>query len=428
MKSAKLSKTVLQKTPDSAGVYTFWNSQDHEIYIGKAKNLKSRLTSYFSAELFVKTKKMMAEATKLTYIKTSTEFEALLLEANLVRRIMPKYNIELKDDKSPIYIGITSDRYPRILTARKTQLSTLSLKDVFGPYPEASSVKKILKYLRRIFPYSEHKLGTRPCIYSQIDLCNPCPNSIATKDQQKKYLSNIRSIKAILSGRITDVVKNLRTNMDIESKKENYEEAKELLAKIKALDYLTEERTPVSGYLENPNFAEDLHKKEKLDLKKIVSSQIKGVSSLRRIECFDVAHLAGTFPTASMVTFVDGTPDKSLYRHFKITGRKKSDDLDNMRSILERRKKRLDWGVPNLIIIDGGKGQLGVAKQVFGKDFPVVGLTKRYETLVFLEDGTFRQLLLKRGLAKNLVQRIRDEAHRFARSYHHLLVAKAIRV
>jgi len=426
MKKEELSKKILLKVPRVPGVYIFWDKQGQEIYIGKATNLKSRLSSYFSGKLFYKTKLMMSEAHRLTFIKTSSEFEALLLEANLVRGAMPKYNVQLKDDKSPIYIVITKDKFPRVLTARKTQLSALGARQVFGPFPESGSVKKVLKYLRKIFPYSEHRLGKRPCIYSQIGLCNPCPNGLTLGSERLRYLKNITGIVAILSGKISKVSNDLKKRMDGLSKKEKYEEAAELFTKVKALDYLTQSRLDASGYIENPNFAGDIRKKELSELRLILSKHMPGIGPIKRIECFDVAHLAGTYPTASMVSFVNGSAEKSLYRHFRITERKKSDDIDNIKSVLERRKRRADWGKSDLIIIDGGKGQVAAAKEIFGANSPVVGLTKKYETFIFFENASFSEIRLPRGGARNLVQRIRDEAHRFARSYHHLLVERAM--
>ncbi|MEK7497724.1 MAG: GIY-YIG nuclease family protein [Patescibacteria group bacterium] len=418
MKEKLLTRKILLKTPDSPGVYIFWNKLGKEVYIGKARNLKSRIASYFATKLYLKTKKMMAEAVRLTFIKTSSEFEALLLEANLVRKLIPKYNIELKDDKSPIYIGITNDKYPRILTVRKTQLSLLNFKQVFGPYPESGSVKYILKFLRKAFPYSEHKLGKRACIYSQIGLCDPCPNAIQTDKQRKNYLKNIQSLRAILSGNISKITKELRENMHKASKEERYEEAKEILTKINALDYLTQKRLSTSGYLENPNFAEDLRKEELNELEKF--SKVKNLHS---IVCLDVAHLGGTYPTASMVTFVDGVPEKSLYRRFNIKTKLKG-DTDRLLEVFKRIKK---YPAPDLMIVDGGKPQVSAARSVFADAFPVVGLAKQYETLVIKNGDKFKELRLPNGNAKKFMQRLRNEAHRFARSYHHLLVAKAIK-
>lgn len=422
MKEEKLTRKVLHRTPDSPGVYVFWNKASKEIYIGKARNLKSRIASYFATRLYPKTRKMMHEATKLTFIKTASEFEALLLEANLVRKVMPKYNIELKDDKSPLYIAITKDVYPRVLTIRKTQIQLLNVGWLFGPYPEARSVKYILRFLRKIFPYSDHKLGKKACLYSQIGLCVPCPNEIKTDQEKKKYIKNIRSLRTVLSGNLNKILNELNANMAKASKELNFEEANKILTKIKALDYLTQERINTSSYIENPNLAEDIREDESRELKLIVNKVLK-VPNMKTIVCIDVAHLGGTYPTASLVTFVNGQAEKNLYRRFNIKT-SLGGDTDRLAEVFRRIKK---YPQPDLMIIDGGKGQVTAAKNILGKDFPVIGLAKRYETLVFKSEQEFTELRLPRGKAKNLLQRIRNEAHRFARVYHHHLVAKALK-
>lgn len=423
----------IKSLPLTPGVYLFKNSKGKVIYVGKAKNLKSRVTSYLALDLGTKTAQMVELASGLETIKVDSEVEALLLEAELVRQYKPKYNIQLKDDKTPIYIGITKEEYPRIILLRRTQLDTLKLKKLYGPFLSSLTAKRILRRIRKVFPFSHHKLGKRACIYSQIGLCNPCPNMInSTADKAQKtklrkiYLNHISKIEKTLSGKIKVVRRELEAEMKRASKNENYELAKAAKEQIRDMDYFTSSFDRTEGYIENPNLLMDIRERELADLSNSIKKYVEH-TKLRRIECFDIAHLAGTYPTASMVVLVDGEIDKRSYRHFRITGRKKADDVDNMKSVLERRKNHFaDWGEPDLIIVDGGKTQLSVAKEVLGNDFPVIGLAKRYETLVFKSDTGFSEVRLGNTPAKNLVQRIRDEAHRFARAYHHKLVAKAL--
>ena len=202
--------------PETAGIYTYF-TKGKVIYVGKAINLKRRVSSYFDLDLDIKTSRMIGEATHLSYIQVSSELEALLLEARLIRAYMPRYNIAAKDDKHPLYIAITDDLYPRVISCRKP--STVDYKQIYGPFPSSRSVYTVLRMLRRIFPYSDHKLGKRACIYSHIGLCNPCPNEIVHNTERVHhfvdkvlrtiYLKNIRSIKSILDGHIDKVKKGL---------------------------------------------------------------------------------------------------------------------------------------------------------------------------------------------------------------------------
>lgn len=424
-KQVNSDKKAAQRLPASPGVYFFLDAVAKPIYIGKAGNLKARVSSYFLTNLAPKTRKMVKQAKYIKYIQTLSDFEALLLEAKLVRLHMPFYNSQLKDDKSPIYIGITKEEFPRVITLRKTQLKTVPLTSTFGPFTKTSSVRKILKLTRRVVPYATHKPTKRECIYHQIGLCDPCPSIISTTKQKEDYKENISRIKKILGGQLQTVRKKLTTQMQLYSTRQNFEEAKNTLQKITMLDYITTPTTSVDEYLDNPNLIEDVRDSEQTSLASYLAPL--GVTKVNRIECFDVAHLAGTSPTASMVTFSNAQPEKKYYRHFKIRKAKARDDYGALREVFERRMKRFaDWGKPDLIIVDGGKGQLAVALAVFGEKVPVVGLAKRFETLIIRQAGVYKSINLPSGPAKNLVVRLRNEAHRFARRLHHHQVAKTL--
>jgi len=430
-------KQSIKDLPDYSGVYLFSDKNGKVIYVGKAKNLKNRVGSYFNQNLELKTRRMVQSATYINFIPVELEFEALLLEAKLVRKYKPKYNIELRDDKSPLYIGITREDLPRIVLLRQRELDKKKLREVFGPFINTSAPKWVLRTIRKIFPYSSHKPGKRACVNSQIGLCNPCPSDVTKNHELKKeYMLNVRRVKAILSGRSSAVVSQLEREMKDYAKSENFEKARETKEKLEALIYTMTRKELNREYLENPNLLFDIRAGEQESLRKFIS-RFYEIDSVKRIECYDVSHFAGTYPTASMVTFVNGEPDKTLYRHFKIKGKKGNSDVDSMREVLRRRKKYFDeppslvasasrWGKPDLIIVDGGKGQLAAAEDVMAGEVPVVGLAKREETLVFKTVEGFHELRLPEGPAKKLVQRIRDEAHRFARRYHHKLVSRAI--
>lgn len=380
---------------------------------------------------------MVKEATSLSFILVNSEFEALLLESSLIKKYQPKYNVTSKDDKHPLYIKITKEVYPRVLTVRKTEINDQNL-GIYGPFPSAKTVRKVLSYLRRILPFSDHKLGKKPCLYSQIGLCSPCPNAIEKEpnlnkkeELRKKYLKNIRYLKNVLERKLLKVKKDLEKEMQEKARGENYEEAGVTRDQIKMLDYITSLKTDISSFLENPNLLEDLRKKELKGLKRILDNFYQ-IKRLKRIECYDVAHTAGVFPTASMVTFIDGEPQKEFYRHFRVRNKKVADDVAAMEEIIKRRAKNFKaWGKPDLIIVDGGKPQVGAFWRSIEKyHLPIIGLAKREETLVFpiLQEKTltFKEERVKDVEALRLLQRIRDEAHRFARRYHHLLIKKSL--
>lgn len=429
-------KSSLKTIPESPGVYIFRDNEEKPIYVGKAKNLKSRLTSYFARTLLPKTARMVSEASSISFIEVSSEIESLLLEAKLVKKFQPHYNVELRDDKHPLYIVITNEKYPRVLTARKTETTEAEYKAVYGPFPNSLAVRSVLRLLRRIAPYSQHTLGKRACTYSQIGLCNPCPNVIETTNDsieqtnlRKEYLSNIRTVKGILDGRVRSIEKKLVRVMQLYSEREQFELAAKTREQLSRLKYITTSPTKVEAYIHNPNFIDDIRDRESHELAEILATKGLTIPELKRIECYDVAHLAGVNPTSSMVTFIDGQAEKKLYRHFRIHQKKTRSDVDSLRETIERRLKHLhDWGVPDLIIVDGGKPQVSTFKDLVPDDIPVVGLAKRFETIVIphVQDNkkTFTEVVLPKGHARNLVQRMRDEAHRFSRRYHHKLLAK----
>jgi excinuclease ABC subunit C len=403
----EISTKAFVKLPEVPGVYTFWK-KNLPIYIGKAVNLKSRLNSYLALNLGAKTSQMMSEANSVTYIQVTSDLEALLLESSLIKRCKPKYNIVLKDDKHALYILITKEKFPRVLTSRKF--------GNYGPFPNSTNVKTILRLIRKIFPYSDHKLGKKPCFYSHLGLCSPCPN---TGLNNIKYRQNIRNIKLVLSRKFNLVRKNLEKEMKSLSKLEKYEEAKKAREQIKTLDYITQQKIDTQKFLENPNLVEDIRELEIKSLSKLLN-----IKNLQRIECYDVSHLAGVSATASMVVFINGEKEISEYKHFKIRQINGQSDVDSMREIANRRAKHLDsWGTPNLIVVDGGLGQVKIFDNKFSKlGILVVGIAKNPDRLVF-PNGTKIRL---QGLTLQLVSRVRDEAHRFARKYHHLLVNKKL--
>lgn len=425
----EISKKEFLELPSVPGVYTFWKGET-PIYIGKSINLKSRLNSYLDLNLGPKTRQMVSESERVSYIEVTSDLESLLLEADLVHKHKPKYNILLKDDKHALYIIITREEFPRVLAVRKLDaiaelnLNLYSLISSYGPFPNSTNVKMILKLIRKLFPYSDHKIGKKPCLYSHLGLCNPCPNVINNKLQITSYKKNVRNIKLVLSRKFNVVRKSLEVDMKNLSKEQKYEEAALVRERIKALDYITQEKTDVSRFIENPTLIDDIRSQELEELKKLLSKNNVLLSTINRIECFDIAHLAGNFATASMVVLIDGQNENSEYRHFKVRQKNSQSDYDSMREIVARRIKNFDrWQKPDLVIVDGGLGQVKAFHEtckIF--DIPVVGIAKHPDRLIF-PDGTKIRL---QGPTLHLVSRIRDEAHRFARRLHHKLIKNSL--
>jgi len=369
----------------------------------------------------------MSLTTKFSYITVGSEIEALLLEARLVNNLKTFFNIQLKDDKNPLYIRITNDEYPLVLTARKVNLKKEDLFH-FGPFPSSASVKKTLSLIRKVFPYSQHPPVKRECLYSQIGLCNPCPSNIEkskNKNVQKMlYLKNIKMIAYFLKGNISEIKLSLERKMKNHIKALEFEKASEIHSKISAIEYICNPKSNVSRFLENPNFLEDQRNDELNDLIRLIEPYIT-FFKITRIEAFDVSHLSGTFPTASMVTFINGNPDKSQYRHFIIRQAKPKDDISSLKEVALRRIKHLsDWGIPDLILVDGGKNQVNIFTNVFkNKNIPIIGIAKKTKTLIIpslqQNEKSYVQIKLKPGPSFNLIERLKNEAHRFARRLHH---------
>lgn len=435
LKRVPINKASFLKVPQSPGVYLFQKAFKPN-YIGKAVNLKARLLSYLQKNIGTKTRMMLVNSNSLSYILVNSELEALLLEAELIRHYQPKYNSVAKDDKHALYIKITNELYPRVLTARK--IDAAEAQTFYGPFPSSTAVREVLRFLRRIFPYSDHKISKRRCLYGHLGLCNPCPSEIERKDPRqktrlrKRYLTNIRMIKNVLSRKTDRVLVSLYKDMERLAKAEKFEQASAVREQINKLEYILQPINQADSFLENPNLLEDIRSEETKQLTAIFKNYLKVTGPIARIECFDVAHLAGTNPTASMVTFINGQPEKSLYRRFRIHQPKGSDDIASLAEVAQRRLKALDrWGKPDVVIVDGGIGQVGVFYRIFSTaSIPVVGLAKRFETLVIpvSSDQTvnLKEVKIPAGAALNLLQRIRNEAHRFARRYHHLLVKKSL--
>ena len=545
----ELLAQTLKVLPESPGCYLYYDNTGTVIYVGKAKNLKKRIKSYFRKTVDrLKTKVLVSHIDKLEYILTDSEAEALILESQLIKKHKPKYNILLKDDKKYPYFLITDEEYPRITVVRKKNINPDKGR-FYGPYTDARAMYSTLDFLKKIFPLKQcktPKFKSRPCIYYDIGRCMaPCQGKISPQE----YQALIGQAELFLKGKQSELLKKLMEQIQKYSDSEQFEKAARLrdsyfdlqktLEKQKVVTENTKLNEDVLSFLYDngifvavvmqiregrlidkkqfsytnqfdediklltETFIRDYYNMLQQDFPdKIISSALvdfdkkpyeewlnilsgknikisygktqKGQELLKlaeknaqnlmdtvkieemnkiiddfnevgayiqeklklstfpyRMECYDISHIQGTNTVASMVVFVNGVSKKSEYRKFKVkTTEGKPDDFMSMKEVLSRRFKRLGdkgWDKPDLIIIDGGKGQLSSVMQIVNemdiKGIDFVSLAKREEE-IFLPNKSKPVIFPKNSNALFLFQRIRDEAHRFAITYHRKLRSK----
>lgn len=431
---------IIKNLPSKPGVYLFKNKTGQILYVGKAKNLKNRIGSYFRKNNLPPNKKPMLEKiSQIKHIVVDSEIEALLLELNLIKKYQPKYNIAFKDDKNYQYIKIDkNDDFPKICTARKIYSKQgrgvkKDNADYFGPFPSSKIVKQILNLLNRIFHYREcrQKMTVagvqnkkyKICLRYYIGRCYaPCVGKIS----KKEYAALIKQCKTFLEGKKNIILKDLENKMRLAAQKQNFEEAARLRDQIINLKTIISRQIILNKKVEkNPAIFE---------LKKILGLKSKP----KRIECFDISNIAGKFATGSMVVFKNGAPYKKEYRRFKIHISGKPNDIAMMNEMLMRRFKHSDWPFPNLIVLDGGKGQLSSALKIlsfYHLKIPALAFAKQNEKIYLPLHQKFRRknvsqkskllILPKNSKVLYLLQNLRDEAHRFAIAYHKKLRQKA---
>lgn len=405
-----------KKLPKFPGVYLFRDNKNKVIYVGKAINLKNRVSSYFQKNLQnTKTAALVEKIVTIDFFEVTSDFEALLLEAKLIKQYQPFFNASLKDDKDYLYIIFTKEEFPKVTTGRKRDTEKALV--YFGPFTSAKAARDTLKLARRIFPF---RTNCRPnsgkaCLSSHIGLCpGVCSGKISAVD----YRRSLRGLKSFLSGNTQKLLSELKRQMQTTAKKMHFEEASALRDKIVSIERTTARYEEVDKYLEGPAALFGVYQLQLSDF-----AEKLGLKELpRRIECYDISNFQGKESVGSMVVLVDGKIAKDEYRRFKI---KTVSGINDPASIAEviRRRLRNDWDFPNLIVVDGGQTQLSAAAEVLAElnvKIPVIGLAKRNEEVHFLgEKKTLK--LPKNSPALMLLQRIRDEAHRFAITYHRKL-------
>ena len=353
---------------------------------------------------------------------------------------MPKYNSAARDDKHPIYVVITREKFPRIQMLRKNQLDP-NLHDIYGPFQSTRIVRQLLTDLRRIIPYCTSKGDKgRACFYTNIHLCNPCPRFINSLDDRelvdkltKDYNRNISLLKRLLDGKSQVVMKELKMIMKNYAQKHEFESAAKIRDSIASLENLLNKPMDSIDFINNPNLAHDLQVQGMKELVNILTPvhPVNVNSDLSRIEAYDISTYGGKNTSGSMVVLIEGEPANSEYRRFKISIKNRHADLPSMAEMLSRRFKHPEWEFPQLVIIDGGRTQLDAVKTALKDVFwqiPFVGLAKKFETIVVPQaDGSYREVNASRhSQALKLMQLIRDEAHRFAGRYQRLLHSKSL--
>jgi len=440
MKFKFIAKDKVSYLPKSPGIYAFKKGVKF-LYIGKAANIRERVRNHlqqpsFRGNLFIN------QAEKIGYIKTDSEFadptdhltsrpasqgstiEALILEAKLIKKYQPKYNVMWRDDKNYFFVGITKEDFPRVFVTHQPQ-KEISSFNYIGPFVEGRALKQALNVLRRIFPYRTCKPYTgRPCLWYQLDRC---PGSCLLgsklakeipglkKAIKKESQRNTKNLKKVLEGKKTETLKNLKREMKNASKIRNFERAAKIRDQISAFERILSH----TKILETSEIKKDSWKIIEGKIKKFLDTKRR----VSRIEAYDVSNIQGQNATGSMVTFINGEPNKNFYRKFKIRTGEKPNDVAMIKEVLTRRFQHPEWGWPDLILIDGGKPQLNIAikskiRIPNSRNIKVTALAKK-ENKLFIEGG--KEPVLLKTLPReifNLILQLRDEAHRFAISYH----------
>lgn len=415
-----------KKIPKNPGVYFFRDRGGKVLYIGKAANLKNRIKSYFPAQKDSRISKMLESATGIDWQETDSEIEALILESQLIKKYRPPFNIMLRDDKQYFYVVLTKEKFPKIfITHQPTKQQKTKSSQTIGPFTDGVALKTALKLLRKIFPYCTCKQKHNNfCLNYHISNCPGfcCLKKEAVAEEKKLYRKNILAVRAVLNGRKSSLTKKLEKEMSAEAENGNFEGAIKIRAQLERM----------RSFFENAKIIKEMELKNRESEKGMIELK----QSLRlgvlpvRIEGYDISNIQGEFATGAMVVFTDGRPDKNEYRKFKI--RTADGDTGMLKEILTRRFNHPEWLYPDLILIDGGKGQLNAAiaamsniKTQMSKRVSVIALTKDAKHKghhVYASTKKSAVPLKKLPQAtRNLILQIDNEAHRFAIGYYRKL-------
>ena len=453
MDEFKIQNNILtENLPKTAGVYSFLDNnpstdsknslqvnsgQGEIIYIGKAINIKDRVKSHFLQPSY-RDNLFMSKVTKIGFIETGSEIEALILEANLIKKHQPKFNVVWKDDKNYFYVALRyfipqgklkKDKMPYIfITHQKQDKNT----EYIGPFIEGNAIKKSLKFLRKAFPfYTSANHPKQKCTWCHLGLCpgpelfeNPpsptrtTPRATARRESTaglREYKKNIKKLTLILKGEKKNVLSSLKKEMNETSKKNNFEEAAKIRDKMHALENIMAHKNVISSQAtENTGW-----EKTNTILKRLLNLK----NDVSRIECYDISNIQGKQAVGSMVVFTNGQPDKSQYKKFKIRMENEPNDIAMLKEVFTRRLSHKEWTLPEVMLIDGGIAQINIAIKMKNSDkdtkyIKAISIAKRNKELYI--EGIKKPLLLKNlhQSIYNLIIHLDDEAHRFAITYH----------
>lgn len=404
----RVFKPNFENISTSPGVYQFISDTGAVLYVGKAKNLKNRIKSYYVKDhgRGPRIDLLLAEARNITTIETESEIEAVLLEAELIKKIKPKYNVSLKDDKSFLLVEFSQDEYPKVNFVRsKEKTDKKNKRNIYGPYPSGDLLKKSLKYLRKLFPYrdcsenkfSSYKKRQRTCLYGDIGLClGPCAKEVSVKE----YCEQIKMLKDFLKGQKKQIIKKLKREMLNKSKNVEYEKAAKIRDKVFSLEHLRE----VAIGIRDQNFE---------------SAKIL----FKRIEAYDISNIFGQHAVGSMSVIIEGKKEPSQYRKFKIKTVYGANDIAMITEVLKRRLNN-KWDMADLLVIDGGAIQLKAAQEVLQErklDIPLVSIAKgpkRDKNELHYVNSDLAKYIKATPEAEKAIILARDEAHRFAINYY----------
>ena len=419
-----INKQIIQKLPSRMGVYIF-KKEKQILYIGKSLNIRARAYSHLeNSRLYPKEKLIIKEANKIKFFLVNSEFEALILEAQLIKKYRPKYNIRWRDDKNFLWIKITvAEEFPKVFLVRKEDDN----QSVYiGPFTAKKEAEMILREARKIVPFcTDKKINTRACFYSRIGLCNPCPNfifSLKNKKIKEKltkvYHRNIRLLIEILKGNTNRLLFKINKKIKSLVDKQKFEEAIFWREILEAINNLLNKKIN----LETEYKIENLNELRKL---KEFLNQYVLIKELKRMEGFDVSNLSFKEATASMVVFNNGVADVHQYRKFKIRTKQKSDQAMLAEAI--NRRFNNPWPLPQLILIDGGINQLKASFKIIKQkklNILIISLAKNPDRVFIMKNKKIIKIPLKKIPNWQILASIRDESHRFAKKYHLLLRGK----
>lgn len=423
--------------PDAPGIYLYSDSTGKLLYIGKATSLKKRVGSYFTKAHNARIADLVARIARIDYIQTPTVIEALVLETNQIHTKQPPYNILSRDDKSFLYLCITNEDFPKPVLLRGLDLERVGVKPfsktlspkakrqflaVFGPYISGRSLRTALELIRRSIPWSVcGGVLSRACFDAQIGRCpGVCTGAIS----KAEYRKIIRQLIQFFSGKKEEVVRGMRREMQRAAIAKDFELAAELRNKVEALEHINDVALITRD--DDWDFAATTSDAQR-------PTSVSHINVLGRIEAYDIANISGTSNVASMIVFENGQPSKAQYRKFRIKSFDGANDVGAMEEVMRRRliRVRTDsrWPAPDLMVIDGGEGQVNRVNEVmkeFGIDIPVIGIAKGFDRkqdrLVYDERNAELRRIAESS--KDILQRARDEAHRFAGAYHRVLRSK----